>query len=146
MKEKMQRLENGYLVVDIAIVWCIIAFAKGNVERSLFLLAIVVIVWYITMYHHGTKVINRYNGNVFVKGEDGDEVFAVPSGDMKNHVDGVKVNGKVYKLPDGVRATITKNGKVFVSSVFGYLVYKVCGGELGKAPDPSWDKLLCVEG
>ena len=143
MKEKFQKFENGYLFVDLLVIGSILYYLKSKNYNLIPIEIIVVgIIMYIVMYHNGTKVINRSNENVFVKDEDSDEVSIVPSGRLKNNIDGVRVNGKVYKLPDGVRATITKKGKVFVSSIIGTIIYKVSGGELKSAPDPSWNKLF----
>lgn len=145
MKEKLQKLENGYLLLDLSILGGLLWYWKTKDISNLVVAVVVaaIILWIVAL-HHGTKVINRTNENVFVKGEDGDEVFTVPSGGLKNNVDGVKVNGKVYKLPDGVRATVTKKGNIFVPSIAGSIIYLLGGGELKSAPDPSWEKLFNV--
>lgn len=71
-----------------------------------------------------------------------DAVYIVKSGGFKNHVDGIKVNGKVYKLPDGVRATVTRSGKIYMYSLLGEIVYAIAGDEICTPPDPTWNKLF----
>ena len=143
IKEICQRIENGYLSTDLIVAFIFyIAFKKGDAIYIFFAFGVACLMGLTTMLHHGTKVINNYDGDIFAKDEDSDAVYIVKSGGFKNHVDGIKVNGKVYKLPDGVRATVTRSGDIRMYSLLGYLIYIIEGGELTSAPDSSWNKLF----
>lgn len=143
VKEICQRIENGYLATDLIVAFIFyIAFKKGDAIYIFFAFGVACLMGLTTMLHHGTKVINNYDGDIFAKDEDSDAVYIVKSGGFKNHVDGIKVNGKVYKLPAGVRATVTRNGNIYMCSLLGEIIYSVAGGELQKAPDACWNKLF----
>ena len=145
MKEFFQRLENGYLLRDIVffggLFWTSQTTEEFEVCLSLIILFASIILW-ITVFHLGTKVINNSHEDVWAKGEDGAVVYRVPAGGFKNHVNGLKVNGRVYKLPDGARAIVTKNGHIIFLSIIGHFLYKLGCGELRKAPDPTWMPLF----
>jgi hypothetical protein len=59
----------------------------------------------------------------------------------KYGIDGVKINGVVYKIPDGTHAKITKENKIKIDSIFGWFVYVVRGGILTDAPS-DWKSLF----
>ena len=142
IKEFLKRNENGYLFADITLILgLVVLFGKKDHIYFGLILMIFIIVYLMTL-NQGTKVINNYNKDIRAKDADFDVVHIVKSGEYKGNVDGIKVDGKVYKLPDGVRATVTKNGKIRVYSLFGYFLYLTCGGELTKAPDARWYKLF----
>ena len=146
VKESLKKYENGYLFADITFLGAIgILFWKKEPMYFVFLLIIYVIVIYMTIFNQGTKVINNYDKDILAKDEDSDVVHTVKSGEYKGHVDGIKVDGKVYKLPDGVRATVTRTGKIRVYSAIGLLFYMAGGGELTKAPNACWDKLFSTQ-
>lgn len=143
VKESLKRCENGYLFADITLLLIIpVFFWKKDPILILFLGIIALIFLGMTMVHQGTKVINKYDKDILAKDDDSDVVHTVKSGDYKGNVDGIKVDGKVYKLPDGVRATVTRDGKIRVYSLLGKLIYLGAGGELSKAPDAAWDNLF----
>lgn len=143
MKEAFQKLENGYLFTDLLFIASVIYFFKTKNYHFIPVAIIVVgIVMYITMFHHGTRVINKSGKTIKAKDEGSAAVYDVADGNFKNHIDGILVDGTVYKLPDGVRATVTKHGKIFVSSLFGTLIYKLSGGALKAAPDAAWNPLF----
>ncbi len=139
LKHFLKRNENGYLFTDITLLLIIpVFFWKKEPILILFLGIIALIFLGMTMVHQGTKVINKYDKDILAKDDDSDVVHTVKSGD----VDGIKVDGKVYKLPDGVRATVTKSGKIRIYSLVGYFIYLGAGGELSKAPDSAWNDLF----
>ena len=122
VKEICQRIGNGYLATDLIVVLILgIAFKKGEEIYVVLAMFAAFIMSATTMFHHATKVINNYNGDIFAKDDDSDTVYIVKSGGFKNHVDGIKVNGKVYKLPAGVWATVTRNGNIYMCSLLGKL-------------------------
>ncbi|HTO16572.1 MAG TPA: hypothetical protein VLZ83_12430, partial [Edaphocola sp.] len=101
-------------------------------------------------------VTNEYKGDVYFK----------PEGDLnlndfhfKNDgaykmgtqswipLDGINVNGKVYKISDGysnIRITETGEVKVLYLGLPGQLHYWFLGGEKSSPPDPSWNNLFNV--
>ena len=92
-------------------------------------------------YTH-TKIENKSNGSVFIKPEDGKDPEEVKSGDIKYGIDGVKINGQVYKLTDGTHAIITENGKVKITSLTAMIFYVAMGGKLNTPPDEDWQTLF----
>ena len=62
----------------------------------------------------------------------------------------VESNGKtkrsitVYKIPNGVHATVNAKNKVKVSSLWGNLIYAVLGGQLTTPPDNGWNKMFGI--
>lgn len=142
-KEICQRIENGYLATDLIVAFIFyIAFKKGDAIYIFFAFGVACLMGLTTMLHHGTKVINNYDGDIFAKDEDSNTVHTVKSGEFKNHIDGIKVNGKVYKLPDGVRATVTRSGKIYMYSLLGEIVYAIAGDEICAPPDDAWKPLF----
>lgn len=85
-----------------------------------------------------TKVDNRYKGNVFANPENGTDPFKMPNG-----IDGVKVNGVVYKISDGCHAVINRKGKVVINSITGkFMNFAMGGGILTTRPDDGWKDLF----
>lgn len=146
IKKFLKRNENGFLFADLLFIASVFYIIKTkNHYITPFALIIIAIFIYITIFHHGTKVINNSGKPIDAKDEDSDTVYTVRPGEFRDHIDGIKVDGKVYKLPDGVRATVTKNRKIMVYSLLGYFFYLTAGGELTKAPDDGWNKLFPVQ-
>ena len=62
----------------------------------------------------------------------------------------VDSNGKtkrsitVYKIPNGVHATVNAKNKVRISSIWGNLIYAVLGGQLTTPPDNEWNKMFGI--
>ena len=62
----------------------------------------------------------------------------------------VDSNGKtkrsitVYKIPNGVHATVNAKNKVRISSIWGNLIYAVLGGQLTTPPDNGWNKMFGI--
>lgn len=142
-KHFLKRNENGYLFTDITIIVAIIVlFWKKEPVYIVPIVIIAVVFFTMSVLNQGTKVINKYDKDILAKDDDSDVVHTVKSGDYKGNVDGIKLDGKVYKLPDGVRATVTKSGKIRICSIVGSLIYWGAGEELAKAPDAGWDNLF----
>ena len=118
----------------------------------------------------GADYINGHSQSaVAVKDENSDQVIFVEPGEKQADVDGVKIDylrfrkstpqysragelliagvppekiTEVYKIPDGVHATVTEDNKISVTSLWGRLIYNVRGGKLNTPPDAAWKPLF----
>lgn len=71
IKEICQRIENGYLATDLMVVLVLcIALKKGEGIYVILAIFVALIMASTTMFHHGTKVINNYSGDILAKDED----------------------------------------------------------------------------
>ena len=131
-----------YLVGDIFIFLSVMLFVKGKIANSFFV-SLLGLLFYIC----GTSIIksrvyNATGGVMFAMDEnDHENIMVIPDGETAINVDGINVGGTIYKIPDGVQATITQNG-IRIISAMGNLVYFVSGGKKKSLPEPSWEKLF----
>lgn len=140
---------NLYAVTDILSLVAIIVLAfsvKKKDETFLITSGIftlfAVIVFLIQAKWGQTKVGNQSSSMIYAKPEEGAEPVEVPPQGEYFGTDGVKAGGKVYKLPNGVHATVSQNGKVSIASLTGTLMYMLIGGVLSTPPDGGWQKLF----
>lgn len=106
-----------------------------------FVVAFIVFVL-IYMFCQDTKITNKSETMAFIKTEENEKVEELPQNSTKYGIDGVKINGDIYKTPDGTHATINKNGKLKIHSFTGYLLYIILGGHEEPKDLPSdWDAL-----
>ena len=143
MSKKIKRGHlDGYLTGDLFMFLFIIALAKENFKTAFLLLATGSIFYFIAASVLKNRVYNSTGSVMFAMDEnDHEKIFVLPAGKEICNVDGVNVNGTVYKIPDGVQATVTSNG-IRIISAMGNLVYFVGGGRKSKLPEPSWKKLF----
>ena len=140
---------NLYLATDILAMLAIIVLvfsAKKKDESfligSALLGALAFIIIAIQAKWGQTKVSNESSTMIYAKPEEGTEpVGIVPQGEGYA-IDGIKTDGKVYKLPNGVHATIGEGGKIRIASITGTLIYLLGGGVLPTPPDGGWQKLF----
>ncbi len=140
---------NLYAVTDILALVAIIVLAfsvKKKDETLLIGSTLLGILAFITIAIQAkwgqTKVSNQSSSMIYAKPEEGAEPVAVPPQGEYFGTDGVKAGGKVYKLPNGVHATVSQNGKVSIASLTGTLMYMLIGGVLPTPPDGGWQKLF----
>lgn len=94
-------------------------------------------------------------GNVvFAKDEKSSYVLKIYPKESIRGIDGIytfdptktkasyKPEYSVYKIPDGVHATVKEDYNVKVRSLWGRLIYKVRGGLLTAPPDKDWEPLF----
>lgn len=126
---------DGYFAADIATVITLILFVVFVIKKTspkywalcgsitLFLVAV-------QTKFGKTQLRNVSTNDVTVKDESSSETAGLYSGETAIDIDGANVNGIVYKIPDGVHATI-KDGIVKVEKSFflGPLIYSVRGGK-----------------
>lgn len=145
---KIKDFNFGYLV-DIAVLGFVltIILMKTNIisqDKRIIAYIIIAIVVFILMYMfcQDTKITNENETKAFIKSEADKQTDVLLPKSTKYGIDGVKINGVVYKTPDGTHANITKNGKLKVESITGKLLYIILGGVLKTAPDSSWEPLF----
>jgi hypothetical protein len=86
---------------------------------------------------------SNYSQNVTI--ELLNELYSIGSGFINpNGNSNIQERISVYKIPDGVHATVTADNKVKVYSLWGGLVYKVRGGQISTPPDSSWNKMFGI--
>jgi hypothetical protein len=146
MKKKFETL-NGYLAADVmtaVTVVLLVCFLQNKNSKGWFSIsgAMTFGLLFYAMFVSKTVVKNKSKQSIFTKNEDNDTVSECKSGEKATNIDGVKTNGVVYKIPDGVHAVVTKENKVKVNSLWGGFIYKVRGGELTAPPDEKWNKLF----
>lgn len=143
MKRKIGTVD-GYIAADILSVLTLVALAFHKVPQKyaavMVLLTALVVVYALAISKSVVK--NRTNGTIAVKGENDTGAQILAPGENAEDIDGVKVYKKVYKIPDGIHATIKKDGKVKVVSIFGKMIYKLRGGLIEEAPDEGWTDLF----
>ncbi len=81
------------------------------------------------------KVTNKSGKPIYVKPEDGSEPLVVKPRTEQYDIDGVKVNGKVYKATDGTHIVVNADGTVTTKSLTGKFLNKFGGGYLSAPPD-----------
>lgn len=140
---------NLYAVTDILALVAIIVLAfsvkkkdEGFLITSGIFTLFAVIVFLIQAKWGQTKVGNQSSSMIYAKPEEGAEPVVVPPQGEYFGTDGVKAGGKVYKLPNGVHATVKDGGKVSIASLTGTLMYMLIGGVLPTPPDGGWQKLF----
>lgn len=140
---------NLYLATDILALLAIIVlvfYAKKKDETflsgSFIFIVLAGLVGFIQAKWGQTKVCNKTSATIYAKPEEGTEpIGIVPQGEQWG-IDGIKAHGKVYKLPNGVHATIGENGKIRIASITGTFIYLLGGGVLPTPPGVDWQKLF----
>lgn len=148
MKKKFGTFD-GYLAADImtgASVALFILFIIKRSDSKLWLIAAtiaILLLWY-AMLVAKTVVKNKSNQSIFTKGENDGIVAECKPGEKATDIDGLKAAGIVYKIPDGVHATVDERNQIKVTSLWGKLIYKVRGGICKMPPDEYWHQLFDI--
>lgn len=69
------------------------------------------------------------------------EIDKAPHTEMYG-VDGIKANGKVFKLCSGTHVEVKANGEIVTKALSAKFINKNIGGYLNQSPDPNWDELF----
>jgi len=119
---------NTYLCGDISFFALLIAFVLfqfNKVSEKLLAFFVVFTAFFYAISLLGKAFVkNNYSKNIFAKSENNGEIFTIPSGGVKKDIDGICVNGNVYKLTDGTKVTVDENGKVRYYSLSALLLNK----------------------
>ncbi|MDD3915125.1 MAG: hypothetical protein PHU62_10090 [Bacteroidales bacterium] len=146
MNNKIKGID-GYLIADIAALLTIILFIvfliyKNSPKYFLSAMAVSALSALLQSKFGKTQIINNTGADIYTKDEIGCMVSTVYTENIKSNIDGIKMNGIVYKIPDGVHAIATKQNSIKVSSIIGRLIYNVRGGMLSGPPDGDWIDLF----
>lgn len=138
---KKINLYYGIDFIAVAII-CIAFYKKVNYEYAYILLVILVVLLLIAKNQSAT-VINKSKFVIFGKHEDNDsELVEIKPGETVSNIDGVKVEGRVFKAVNGTHITIKADGRIKTHSITGRILNKIRGGYLDNAPDSDWDWLF----
>lgn len=146
--------QNLYAVTDIMgaiTLLLLIAFiATGKKKEILFSAGVVGCTGILTAGVHGmfgkSKIENESGETICTKGEEDCDATELLSGSARFDIDGVKSNGTVYKLGNGIHGVVRKDGTVKVKSLTGKCLNWIFdGGILTSPPDEDkecWQKLF----
>ena len=143
MSNKIKRGHlDGYLTGDLFMFLFALALAKGSIKTAFVLLTTGGIFYLIAASIMKNHVYNATNDVIFAMDEnEHDKIYMISNGEEISNVDGVNINGTIYKIPDGVNAIVTDKG-IRIISAMGNIVYFVSGGKKRTLPEPSWKKLF----
>ena len=141
--------KNLYAAVDVMAVvtlLLLVAFVAKKEKNLLLGSAGAAVIGGATLIAQGlfgkAKIENESGTVIHTKSEEGCDAVELSPGGARYDIDGVKTQGKVYKLSDGCHAVARKDGTVKVKSFTGKFVNSVMGGVLATAPDECWDELF----
>ncbi|MCK9303193.1 MAG: hypothetical protein PHU62_06895 [Bacteroidales bacterium] len=138
---------DSYLIADFTALITVILFILCLRYENLFkyftgtLAATGMLVFIHTMFGKA-QIINKTGKTICSKDEYNSTTSAISAGGNKNSIDGVKINGIVYKIPNGVHAIATEQNRIKVNSIIGSVAYYAKGGLLTTPPDDSWNALF----
>ncbi len=89
-----------------------------------------------------TKVNNDSDENIFAKSENDCDAQTLLPHSVKYNIDGVKVNGKVFKASDGTHIVVNADGSIKTKSFIGKFINSTRGGYLSTPPDDGWKPLF----
>ena len=144
MKTFLLGLLNGYFFSELFFIcgWISLFFVSEDYFGIFGLLLLIgAIIQLITLYRV-PQVVNRSYNVLYAKEKNSGAVYLIESGGFRRSVDGIKVNGKVYQISDGVRVVVTKKGKIIVFSMLGMLIFWRSGGIRTTPPDNYWIPLF----
>ena len=143
MSNKIKRGHlDGYLTGDLFMFLFALALVKGSIKTAFVLLTIGSVFYLIAASILKNHVYNATNDVIFAMDEnDHDKIYMIQNGEEISNVDGVNINGTVYKIPDGVNAVASNRG-LRIFSAMGNVVYFVAGGKKRTLPEPSCKKLF----
>ena len=89
-----------------------------------------------------SKVTNNSDDPVWAKPETGNTPVQIAPHTEMYGVDGIKANGKVFKLCSGTHVEVKANGEIVTKALSAKFINKVRGGYQKQSPDPNWDELF----
>ena len=135
---------NLYAAVDVMAVVAFLLLVATIVQKKMFFYSLatggVALLMVATQALLGkTKVDNLSGKTIYTKGEEDCDATELLHGNSRYDIDGVNVEGTVYKVCDGCH-TVIENGELKVKSITGGIINSVCGG--GDMNIDCWDKLF----
>lgn len=143
MKTKRFIKIDLYILCDIMLMLSVVFFFTKKIDLQFTSIAIIIlgVFGFFQATFGQTSVKNNSNKPIKVKLENKDLINVEPQ-TKASQIEGIKIENKVYKIPNNVHVSITKNNKICIYSFSGYLVYKVRGGKQKQVPNSSWNKLF----
>lgn len=89
-----------------------------------------------------SKVINNMDEPILAKPENGNTPVQIAPHAELYGVDGIKANGKVFKLCSGTHVEVKANGEIETKALSAKFFNKIHGGYIKQSPDPNWDELF----
>ncbi len=89
-----------------------------------------------------SKVTNNSDDSVWAKPETGNTPVQIAPHTEMYGVDGIKANGKVFKLCSGTHVEVKANGEIVTKALTAKFINKNIGGYLNQSPDTDWDELF----
>ena len=150
MKKELKKV-NWYRVEDVIVgvfLLILVSCKKMNVitfcfsEFGTILLYILIIISLKKHYIGDTVVENDTDHDIYAKDEESSNVVEIPSHKRVSGIDGIKVDGVVYKLCSGTHVVVKENGKVRTKSLTGKFVNNTRGGKISSPPDEGWNNIF----
>lgn len=142
---------NLYPIADIALIITIIVFilliankaAPKHLSGAMFLcIESTLLIALVQAVLGKNKVFNESEQPITAKPDKSDLPVVINPSQSMVEVDGVKVNGKVFKISDGTHVVIDKDGNIRTKSLIGKFLNKIHGGNLTTPPDSGWKALF----
>lgn len=139
----MKRL-NYYYGMDACMAFFLVLLFCKNIKGSWAVATLAVFTLLFALAYMSESVMtNDSDTTVKAKPEDGCEPLTDVDPGKKHHgFDGIKANGKVYKVSNGTHIVVKKDGTVRTKSLTGKIVNALRGGVLTAAPDECWEPLF----
>ncbi|MCK9303504.1 MAG: hypothetical protein PHU62_10055 [Bacteroidales bacterium] len=139
---------DGYLIADFTALITVILFIlcllhKTSIKYLGGTLAVTGILIFVQATFGKAQIINKTGKAICSKPEIEDKPISnINDQESKSSIDGIKMNGIVYKIPDGVHAIATEQNRIKINSIIGSVAYYAKGGLLTTPPDDSWNALF----
>lgn len=146
METKKFETIDGYLLADVATVVTVLLFVCFIISKSMegwfpIPMAVTGASLVYSMFVSRSVVKNKTMSPILAKDENSDTLYVVQAGDVVKHIDGIKANGIVYKIPDGAHAVLKEDG-IYVRLFWAKFVYKYRGGIMDTPEDCNWEPLF----
>lgn len=144
IKKNLYAAVDVMAIVTLLLLVAFVAEKKETLGKCLFGSVMLTGVFGLAQMCCGKSKIENASGEIaYTKSEDGCDAVEMEPGTERYDIDGVKNQGRTYKLVDGVHGVIRKDGTVKVKSLTGKFVNRILGGgELCCAPDNCWVPLI----
>ena len=152
MKKELKKV-NWYRVEDVIVIvgvllLILVSCKKMNPytwffsELSAVFLLFVITFLLLEHYIGDTVVENDTEHDIYAKDEESSNVVVIPSHKRVSGIDGIKVDGVVYKLCSGTHVVVKEDGKVRTKSLTGKFVNNTRGGKISSPPDEGWNNIF----
>ena len=119
---------------------CFLVFRVSclKTKPKFFLLFLVLyLFFFLFQFNRKSKVFNNSDSVIWAKPETGSKIFTIQPNESCSDVDGVNMNGFVYKIPDGLPVEFRNDG-IHHFSFTGFILFKLFGRRFD-----GWNELFC---